>query len=240
MRWLRVLGCAALLAHVGCSEGKNEADASTSPTPDAPISVVDAPVGNVDAPLGSPDASSIDGMVAQADAMVPDGAVPDANVPDATVPDAMVPDAATGCVELPTTGTLTLNGETTGADPTWLRPLASGSCPASDYSSIGTAVPYDTFVLCNNSGGTLVLDFAMDGAAEGAYTHTDPYLVLYSGTMIPADPLQCLDGDDDGSAAGNGSLATGVTIAAGASVTVVATGFDNTDIGTYAVRVVVP
>ena len=232
----RLILCASLVAFAACSEaGSSDPDARNVATVDAPVNVIDAAAGSPDATLGSPDAT-----VAVVDGAVPDGAVPDGAVPDAMVPDAMVPDANTGCTSLPTTGTLTIPGETLGTDPVWVRPLAASGCPASGFSAVGTAAPYNTIVLCNDSGGPLTLDFAMDGSAEGAFSHTDPYLVLYTGTMIPADALQCLEGDDDGSPAGNGSLATGVVIAAGASVTVVPTGFDNTDIGTYQIRVVAP
>ncbi len=239
-----LLVCTALTFTVACSEAGDEPDATVGGNPDAPIVVADAMAGGPDAPVDTPDApvATPDALVATPDAALPDGMVPvaDAAVPDAMVPDAMItPDAMGGCTTLPTTGTLTINGETLGTDPVWLRPLAASACPASGFSAVGTAVPYNTFVLCNTSGGPLTLDFAMDGAQEGAYTHTDPYLVLYDGQTIPADALQCLDGDDDGGS-GNGSLATAVTIADGAFVTVVASGFDNTDIGTYAIRIVAP
>ena len=192
----------------------------------------------MDAP--APDAASADGCTPPMDAaFTPDGFVPsedagtDAGTDAAVALDAGPPPG--GCTPLPVSGALTLTGTLDGSDPTWERPLAT-SCPASGRSSVGTAAGYDTFVLCN-MGATGNFEIALDGSGEpGSYTLSDPYLVIYAGAMIPADELMCLDGDDDGNTS-NGSLVDSVPVSAGASITVVPSGFDNTDLGTYGLRI---
>jgi len=168
----------------------------------------------------------------------PDAAAqqPDARLPDAATPDAALPDAAVaGCTALPQTGSITISGATTAASPKWLRPIAT-TCPATADSSVGTAVPRMEHVLCNLGATAKSYDIAMNGVDEDAtLTHPDPYLVIYNGMSIPTDTHMCAVGDDDGTSGSIsvGALVANFSVAAGARIDLVATGFENTDLGTY-------
>ena len=206
--------------------------------------VVDAQVPRdgraVDAAPAGDGAPAVDGALIDA-AMPVDATVADATVADATVTDAGNPLTDAGippCMQLPASGGSIIMGEIKTTGPTWNRPFVDVSCPAGALSSVGTDVHYDTYVFCN-SGAQRLVNIFMDGVDEqpATLTHTDPYLVIYDGAGIPADPLQCASGNDDfDMAAGKGAGVTNVTVTAGGTITVIATSYDNPDLGTYALR----
>lgn len=148
---------------------------------------------------------------------------------DAGAPDAGAPDAGPSGAGLSVTPgfSMTVNGDTTGG-PTWARPLASGGCPASGTSSVGTMVPYDEQVVTNVSASTLTVTVGTTASYDG-------YLIVYAGTAIPADPLMCLAGDDDGGAGTDPMLS--FMLAPGESAVLVQSGFDNADVGPYAMMI---
>lgn len=204
---------------------------------DAPF-FVDARVAAADA--GVPDAASAADASAAADARAGSDAFLALDAPVAT--DAASPDAfaardafvgtdsripldagAVTCTSLPASGAATSSGDTASTGLTWERPLA-GTCPATSYSSVGTAVGYQLFVFCND-GADGTFDFEVGSAF-------DSYLVVYEGGAIPADPLACLEGDDD-SAGSSNALVSGLSVLSGGVVTVVVSGFDNTDVGAF-------
>lgn len=166
----------------------------------------------------------------------------DAAMPDARVPDAQVvggADAALNCTPLPQTGSITVMGATTAASEKWLRPLAT-TCPATDYSSFGLAVPRAQHVFCNLGAASKNYDFAMEGTDEdAALTHPDPYIVIYTSVAIPANPLQCAAGNDDRAGGGTsvGALVSNFNLNSGVRINLVATGFGDTDLGTYRLRI---
>ncbi len=230
---------------VGCGSPRRNPDAG-APTFDAPAAPIDAPFVMADAfATPSPDAamradapSPSSDAFAGADAFeVTDDAFTAA---DAFAPrdafaagDAFVSRDDAGpvtCTPLPATGGHVERGDTSLTGVRWLRPLA-GTCPATSFSSAGTDVPYQTFVFCNDGAdGTFDVEVIAD-----APTLYDAYLVIYDGPSIPSDTLACLEGDDDSGA--DGPLVTGLAVAAGDTITLVVTGFDNADAGAYSLRV---
>lgn len=127
------------------------------------------------------------------------------------------------CTPLPAAGATTSSGDTASTGLTWERPLA-GTCPATSFSSVGTAVGYQLFTFCNE-GPDGTFDFEVGSSF-------DSYLVVYEGGAIPADPLACLEGDDD-SAGSSNALVSGLSVLSGGVVVVVVSGFDNTDVGAF-------
>jgi hypothetical protein len=234
------------LSLLGCNSPRRNPDAGM-PTFDAPAAPIDAPFVMADAFVApSPDAAMrMDAGTPTSDAFagtdafeVADDAfiATDAFAPrDAfTAADAFVPRDAwrddagpVTCTPLPATGTETSSGDTSLTALRWLRPLA-GTCPATSFSSVGTDVPYQAFVFCNE-GADGTFDF------EVAASPWDSYLVIYDGPAIASDALQCLEGDDDSGV--DGALVSGLSIAAGQTVTVVVSGFDNSDSGTFTLDV---
>jgi hypothetical protein len=191
----------------------------------------------VDLGGGRPGASSVEAPPDLA------GAPPDAEAADLSpLPDlSPPPDLSSSCTPLPSTGTLALTGSLTSSSPTWQLPWLNGgyTCPTPAVSK-ASDLPYQVFVFCNN-GAARSFDFALDGSDAGNYTLSDPYLVLYSGSGIPADPLACLDGNDDRSSRSYSSLVSSRQIGAGAQVTVVASsslGTGASYYGTYRLRIV--
>lgn len=145
---------------------------------------------------------------------------------DASLPDAGP--APTGSIALTPGFMTTVTGDTTGG-PTWNRPVASGSCPASTLSAVADMVTYETRLIHNASSGTLTVTIGSTATYDG-------YLVIYLGTSIPTDPLMCHAGDDDGGPTGSDPLVT-FTLAAGQSAVVVQSGFDNADVGPYSMTI---
>ncbi|HJK90013.1 MAG TPA: hypothetical protein RMH85_01065 [Polyangiaceae bacterium LLY-WYZ-15_(1-7)] len=133
-----------------------------------------------------------------------------------------------GCELLPASGSITLGGNT-GGGLTWDRPYAE-SCPAGSISSGGSDVPYATHVLCNHGLPAGTFDLELSGSID------DSYLVVYDGLGLPANTLACRTADDDG--AGNGQArVSGLALEEGDAVTVVVTGFNRGDWGSYALTV---
>ncbi|MCB9603732.1 MAG: hypothetical protein H6722_12210 [Sandaracinus sp.] len=133
----------------------------------------------------------------------------------------------TGCSSLPTT-TVVIEGTTSGA-PRWERPFADG-CPATSYSAAGSSVPRTEHFFCNDGGAAGVFDFELSGAID------DSYLIVYDGLGIPANDFLCLASDDEGGS-DNQAAVRGLAVGAGARITVVVTGFGNSDWGSYQLAV---
>ncbi|MFO0714376.1 MAG: hypothetical protein U0353_31335 [Sandaracinus sp.] len=235
-----VLCLAASLA--GCPGPRRSADAGPSPF-DAPFAPLDAPfltdahvAPTPDAAMGADARMAMDAP-ASPDAFVPTDAFAGTDASSArdafvasdafSTTDAYRPPVDAGpvvCTALPATGSTATTGDTTITGLTWERPLAT-TCPASDFSTVGTAVPYQFFTFCNE-GVDGTFDFVVDSAF-------DSYLVVYDGGMIPADPLMCLDGDDDSGPTGSNAQVSALPVAMGGVVTVVVSGFDNADSGAF-------
>ena len=128
-----------------------------------------------------------------------------------------------------TAATVVFNGDTTG-DPTFNRPLTTTS-----LSGVGTAVPYEVTGFTVNVAGSYQLN--LDAlAASPLY---DTFLALYSGSFNAASPLaNILAVDDDGGPASNSQIT--FTLNTGVNYFAVATGFDNTDFGLYALTIAGP
>lgn len=205
-------------AHVSSSDAGTSPDAAAMldapTTTDAPLGMTDAFVA-ADAPAAADAAVSLDASSADAFTARDAFAGTDSRVP--------VDAGPVTCTALPATGASTSSGDTATTGLTWERPLA-GTCPATSYSSVGTAVGYQLFTFCNE-GADGTFDFEVGSAF-------DSYLVVYDGGAIPADPLACLEGDDD-SAGSSNALVSGLSVLAGGVVTVVVSGFDNTDVGAF-------
>lgn len=216
------------------------------PTFDAPVAPIDAPfltdafvvppsdAGAPDAPrsddasMTTPiDAFAAGDAAATSDAFSPRDAFATSDAPVAR--DAFRDDAGpVTCTPLPATGSISASGDTSLTGVRWLRPFAT-TCPATSYSAVGTDVPYQSFVFCNEgAAGT----FDLEVTELAAY---DSYLVVYDGPVIPADSLVCLAGDDDSGA--SGALVSGLALDAGATITVVVSGFDNVDAGAFTLDV---
>ena len=217
-----------LVLAAGCAAGRTQ-DAGgggfdAGPTGyDAGPSDFDA---SIDRDAGSPDVDA--GSVGLIDAGFDAGSVGliDAGY-DAGLPDAGGP-PPTGTIELTSGLMTTVTGDTTGG-PTWNRPVASGSCPASTLSAVATAVPYETHTIHNASSGTLTVTIGSSASYDG-------YLIIYLGTTVPSDPLMCHAADDDGGTTGSDPLVT-FTLNAGETAVVVQSGFNNTDVGPYTMTI---
>ncbi|AKF10905.1 hypothetical protein [Sandaracinus amylolyticus] len=195
-------------------------DAGTQPPPAIDAGTSDA-ITEVDAgePIDAGEPSTgIDASIG-IDASTPIDAGTDAGPP--AMPDAGPPPRP--CTPLPTTGTLTIDGTTSGG-ATWARPSAA-TCPATARAtSVAGAVPYAEHVLCN-TGAAGTFEVWVD-------SFVDTYMVVYDGDRMPADQLACRDADDDG-AGFSQPLVTGLAIPAGGRVLVVVTGFADEDRGAY-------
>lgn len=138
------------------------------------------------------------------------------------------------CTPLPAAGTATVSGTLAATSPIWLRPYANVGCPA---SISGAMTAYASYVYCNTGASARTFEVAMDGTDENAaLTLSDPLLVIYDGATIPADVTMCLAADDDGSAAGLGSL-TSLSVAPGQRITIVASCYSDGDVGTWQLRI---
>jgi len=239
MRTSAVASIAIALALAGCPTPRR--------TTDAAVPGVDAPAPPFDAPFFTPDAFAVrtDAFAVRTDARVEIDAAMTMSVDafvasdafagsdtlvlvDARAPsDAPRSDAGpVRCTPLPASGSASSSGDTSTTGARWRRPLA-GTCPATSYSAVATDVPQQTLVFCNEGpAGTFDLEVS---------ALFDSYLVVYDGAAIPADPLVCLDGDDDSGI--DGALVSGLAVAAGGTIAVVVTGFDNSDSGPFTLAV---
>lgn len=134
------------------------------------------------------------------------------------------------------------------ASERWRRPHDEDPvCPATALTPEGSAeVPRLVTAFCNNDTVAHTYDFEMiaDSGPAGEAALDDPYLFLYQGVGVPADPLQCLAVNDDIPDALDTKDAEilGIEVPPGGAITVVSTTytFDPTDgTGTgYAITVV--
>jgi hypothetical protein len=130
---------------------------------------------------------------------------------------------ASGCGSGVTTVT-SFTGTTTLSDPTFNRGLTGTTYTA---SGTGTAVHYQTHTFTVSVTGSYTFTLCTGGF--------DSYLHIYTNSFNPVSPAtNFLVADDDGAACGSGSEAT-VTLTAGTTYVFVATGFSNTDVGSYTV-----
>jgi len=140
------------------------------------------------------------------------------------------------------------NGDTTG-DPTMARPLSLTTMSGT------TATPYEATPFWVTVSGEYV--FEGDGQAANGLTHTDTFILVYSGAFNPATPLvNLIAGDDDftgaftllsgngdagfrssrialGDSSNFGGAGTGLNLTANNQYYAVMLGFANADFGTY-------
>ena len=127
---------------------------------------------------------------------------------------------------------ITASGALEATDPTFSRPFA-------DCTARGTAGHYyDVYVIENTTGSAQTLDITASWMM-GAGTDDDGYLFVYDYPFVPSQPIDaCLDGDDDGPSGRTSSEVTGLPIAAGQRVVIVATTYDPAEtIGSYTLDV---
>lgn len=119
-------------------------------------------------------------------------------------------------------------------------PLFTGALDADDstynravscstLSGVGTAVPWDTITITNNSGAVanLVVFSSLVGGAACSDAN-DTFFTLYNGTFNPAAALvNCLAVNDDIAGAANRCSTLSFAIPAGESRIVVVAGFNN-------------
>jgi len=141
-------------------------------------------------------------------------------------------------------------GDTTG-DPTWRRPASFTTLGS---ATTANAIPYEVQPFWVTVSGEYV--FELDARTASGFTHTDPYILVYTGAFDPNNPLVNLKaGDDDfssaftlfsgtggglnasrialGDASNYGGATTGLNLTANTQYYAVVTGFDNADFGTY-------
>jgi hypothetical protein len=112
---------------------------------------------------------------------------------------------------------VTITGDTTGG-PTWNRPVGAGP----SLSDFGTNTPY-------NAQQITITDAA--GFSAAITSGFDSYLHLYLGDFNPADQLTNLEAGDDDRGPGEDAL-LGASLTNG-RYTIVVSGFDNGDFGSY-------
>ena len=121
---------------------------------------------------------------------------------DAVHSDVGSPDALT-CFELSLDPNLPLaiDGTFSASSAMWRRPHDDPPiCPATALTPAGKAdVPFVVYAFCNGDSEPHTFDFEMlsQVGPKGEPALDDPYLFLYSGQGIPADPKQCLAVNDD-------------------------------------------
>ena len=85
-------------------------------------------------------------------------------------------------------------------------------------------IPYQSFRLCN-AGSEGAYDIAMNAYDSNPdLTLADPFLVVYDGASLPANPNQCRALNDNGPIP-RGALIDGLVVGAGAFLTVVPSSF---------------
>jgi len=127
---------------------------------------------------------------------------------------------------------ISATGALEATDPTFVR--AEASCTAGTTSGHY----YDAYVIENTTGSAQTLDITASWMM-GAGTDDDGFLLVYDYPFVPSQPIDaCLDGSDDGSAGVTSSEVTGLPIAAGQRVVIVATTYDPAEtIGSYTLDV---
>lgn len=99
----------------------------------------------------------------------------------------------------------------------------------SSLSGVGTAVPFDTITITNNSAG--VASFVATSSLVGGGTcgdANDTFFTLYNGSFNPASALtNCLAVNDDIAGAGNRCSSLSFAVPVGETRIVVIAGFNN-------------
>lgn len=121
-----------------------------------------------------------------------------------------------------------------------MPPLFSGALDADDstynrpvtcttLSGVGTAVPYDTITITNNSPGVANFVVTASLVGGGACTDTnDTFFTLYNGSFNPASALtNCLAVNDDISGASNRCSTLSFAVPVGETRVVSVAGFNN-------------
>ena len=123
----------------------------------------------------------------------------------------------------------TFIGGTTLASPTYNRVLAA--TPPTGLSGVGTAVHYQSVAF--NVATTGSYTFLMTSLVPAGW---DTFLTLYGNSFNPLAPLtNALVANDDNPTIGLSGFTINLT--AGTSYFAVATGFANTDVGTYTLAI---
>lgn len=126
-----------------------------------------------------------------------------------------------------------VSGALSGASPTFNRPLSN----CAGLSAVGTSTPYDTITLTNSGASTATLSVRIGDPGDPATCSAiagDPFLAAYAGSFNPAAPMtNCVAANDD--TTGRCPLLTGVSVAPGATLVLVATSFDNGEVFQYEV-----
>ena len=126
----------------------------------------------------------------------------------------------------------TFSGATTLTSPTYNRVLSG--VPPTSLSGVGTAVHYQTVGFTVGATGSYV--FQMSAIAP---VNWDTFLTLYTGSFNPASPLtNAVAANDDNPTIGLSGFTT--NLSTGTSYFAVATGFSNTDVGTYSLAITGP
>lgn len=124
---------------------------------------------------------------------------------------------------------LAIDGAFDKASPRWRRPHDDPPvCPATALLPQGKAlVPLVVYAFCNKDSKPHTFDFEMlaQKGPGGEAPLDDPYLILYDGQGIPADPLKCKAVNDDipDALTSKDSEITSVEVPAGGAITVVGT-----------------
>lgn len=140
-------------------------------------------------------------------------------------------DAGVGdCIALGAGSPTVRLGELDASDTSWTRPEVGDGCPGTVFSTHTTR--YDAYCFYNPSSSEALIDIDLEGSEDPTLTQPDPYLVVYGGASLPADPLLCLDANDDAGETYD-SLVASLSVAPGARITVIATGFNSAALGTY-------
>jgi len=125
----------------------------------------------------------------------------------------------------------TFVGATTLASPTFNRPLENGTSAPTSLSGVGTAVHYQAVNFTVATSGTYT--FLMSALNPAGW---DTYLGLYANSFSPTAPLTNVRiYNDDFPTIGLSGFSFALT--AGTSYIALATGFDNTDVGSYSLAI---
>ena len=136
--------------------------------------------------------------------------------------------AFSACVITPASA-VTVLGATTLAGPTYNRPLAGA--PPTGLSGVGTAVHYQVTPFTVSASGSYT--FLMTAILPAGW---DTYLGLHSTAFLPASALtNAIVYNDDFPSIGLSGFSANLLV--GVSYFAVASGFENTDVGTYSLAI---
>ena len=125
----------------------------------------------------------------------------------------------------PSGGSVTRTDELTTTSPTWHRPI--GACTS--LTSLAESFPMEACLLRNGLGSAATVSIDVLSEASAAGTLPDPLVFIYEGSSVPADPLECLAGDDDSGEGREPRIEGAVLEAAGRYLVVVTTFSDDAD-----------